>query len=317
VTAFISAQNLTIEYLQGRTGVAAVREVSLTIDKGETLALVGESGCGKTTLALSFIGLLPRNQSRIRGALRIEGTDLTGASEDIWRPYRGRRVGMVFQDPFSALNPVLTIRRQIEETVALDDPKNASKRAEELVRLVQLPDAERILRSYPHQISGGQRQRVVIAIALARRPDLLIADEPTTALDVTIQDEIMKLLQGLQKDLGMAVLFVTHNLPLIRQIAARTAVMYAGRIVEIGATADVLGDPQHPYTQNLLRSLPRLTPTGPLPVLEGQPPDIHRVPPGCAFHPRCPRRFEPCDKQDPAARRAGHADVRCHLYPET
>ncbi len=321
MTPLVSIDHLSISYLQGPSLIPAVRDVSLTISKGETLALVGESGSGKSTLALALIGLLPKDQSRVTGSLQFEGREYAGATDEDWRALRGHRIGMVFQDPFSALNPVLTIGAQIEETVRLDarwNAENAARaRARELVQHVQLGDADRILRSYPHQLSGGQRQRVVIAIAIARSPDLLIADEPTTALDVTIQDEIMKLLKRLQEELGMAMLFVTHNLPLIRQIAARTAVMYAGQIAEVGTTAAVLGAPQHPYTQGLLRSLPRLKPSGILPVLEGQPPEPAHLPAGCPFHPRCASRFEPCDKKEAAPRPAAQSTVRCHLYPET
>ena len=317
-TGLVSIRGLTVEYVQGKSSFAAVREVDLTIGAGETLALVGESGCGKTTLALSLIGLLPKKQSRIAaGTMSFDGRDLRTASDDDWRALRGRRIAMVFQDPFAALNPVLTIERQLGETIALDTPGAAVERArsEELLKMVQLDDASRILSSYPHQMSGGQRQRVMIAMALARRPDLLIADEPTTALDVTIQDEIVKLLRRLQEQLQMAMLFVTHNVALVQQVAARIAVMYAGRIVELGPSAAVLSDPQHPYTQGLLKSLPTLTSRGPLPMLEGQPPEPAHVPSGCAFHPRCPRRFEPCDKEDPAERRSNASKTRCHLYP--
>ena len=317
MSELVSARGLTIEYFHGRRAVAAVRQGDLSIDAGETLALVGESGCGKTTLALALIGLLPRNQSRIAaGELKFDGRDMLSATEEDWRSIRGRRVAMVFQDPFAALNPVLTVRYQIMETLALDEPRPSPARAAELLRLVQLEDADRILASYPHQISGGQRQRVMIAMALARKPDLLIADEPTTALDVTIQDEIVKLLQNLQRQLRMAMLFVTHNFALVHQLAARTAVMYAGRVVEHGPTDSVLSQPQHPYTQGLLRSLPRLAMTGPLPVLEGQPPEPGNIPSGCAFHPRCPRRFDPCAGIDPVERKAAASRTRCHLYPE-
>jgi len=316
----VSVQGLTVEYISGKSAFAAVREANLTIRAGETVALVGESGCGKTTLALSLIGLLPSKQSRITaGSLSFDGQDMRAASNDDWRILRGRRIAMVFQDPFAALNPVLTIGHQLGETIELDSPKDGEPpkaRAAELLKMVQLDESERILRSYPHQMSGGQRQRVMIAMALARRPDLLIADEPTTALDVTIQDEIVKLLRRLQEELRMAMLFVTHNVGLVQQIAARTAVMYAGRIVEHGSSASVLSDPQHPYTQGLLKSLPTLTSRGTLPILEGQPPEPAHVPPGCAFHPRCPRRFEPCDKVDPAERPSGSSLTRCHLYPE-
>ena len=305
-----------MDYVQRGQRIPAVRGVSFSLARGRTLALVGESGCGKSTLALAVIGLLPPNESRIaNGEIRLDGRNLLALDETAWRGVRGRRIAMIFQDPFSSLNPVMTVDEQIQEAIALEEGRGNAARARDLLAQVQLPDPDRIRRSYPHQISGGQRQRVIIAMALARKPELLIADEPTTALDVTVQDEIVKLLKNLQRDTGMALLFVTHNIGLVKGVSDEAAVMYAGQIVEHGPTPKVLSEPRHPYTQGLLRSLPTLAKTpGPLPVLEGQPPDPRAIPSGCPFHPRCERAFAPCPSEDPADRAADTRRVRCHLY---
>ncbi len=234
------------------------------------MALVGESGCGKSTIALAITGLLPRNESRVAGGeVLLDGQNVLTNSDAMWRSYRGKRIAMIFQDPFSSLNPVLTIGYQIEESLALDGNANKNK-AFELLSHVQISDPERVYNSYPHQISGGQRQRVMIAIALSRGPELLIADEPTTALDVTVQDEIIKLLKRLQIETKMSLLFVTHNLGLVKYIADSVSVMRNGKIVETGAADHVLSKPAHPYTKGLLRCMPTLKKSdGPLPTLEG------------------------------------------------
>lgn len=310
-------RNLRVAYRHDGKSVPAVRGVDFDIEAGRTFAMVGESGCGKSTVALSMMGLLPAEECEsVTGNIFLNQQNILTLSSEQWRALRGKRLAMVFQDPFSALNPVLTVNEQIQETIALDAGRPDPSRAEELMGLVRLDDPGRILRSYPHQLSGGQRQRVLIAIAIARRPELLIADEPTTALDVTIQDEIMRLLSSLQQELHMALFFVTHNMGLVKNVADRVAVMYAGQIVETGKTADVLERPAHPYTQGLLRCIPSLTRrSGPLPVLEGQPPAPSDLPAGCPFHPRCPHRFAPCDADDPEQRPHERTNVRCHLYP--
>lgn len=261
--ALLSIHGLTVSYVQHHELRTAVNKVSLELQKGECLALVGESGCGKSTLALAVIGLLPKNESRIpQGTIHFDGKNILANNEEDWQKIRGRRIAMVFQDPFSSLNPVLTIGYQLEEVAS----KNAVL---ELLSQVQIKDPERIVRSYPHQVSGGQRQRVMIAMALAQKPDLLIADEPTTALDVTVQDEIIKLLKRLQLETNMGMIFVTHNLGLVKNVADRVAVMKKGEIVETGPTAQILSKPNQPYTNGLLRCMPTLTKTkGPLPTLE-------------------------------------------------
>ncbi len=312
----LSIQNLTVQYIHDKQPVSAIRNVSLTLQPGESIGLVGESGCGKSTLALSLMGLLPERESRIpSGHIKFKGVDLLNLSKEEMRRIRGKNIGMIFQDPFSSLNPVMTVEEQIWEIFDLEGSSRDPNIILKLLEEVQLQDAPRILSSYPHQLSGGQRQRVLIAMALARRPDILIADEPTTALDVLVQDEIVRLLVKLQKDRGMAMIFVTHNMGLIKNIAHQTAVMYAGQIVEQGKTDQILKNPQHPYTQGLLLSLPKLRPSsGPLPMLEGQPPEPANLPTGCAFHPRCAKVLPRCPSDDPEERLASSRPVRCHLY---
>ncbi len=247
----VEIRNLTVEYRRDKTYLAAVRNVNLDIPRGQTVGLVGESGCGKSTLALALMGLLPEQESRIpNGEIHFDGKNLLSLSKKEWPLLRGRRISMIFQDPFSALNPVLTIGYQLRET---EHP-----RLEELLGQVQLGDTARILASYPHQLSGGQRQRIMIAMALARQPDLLIADEPTTALDVTVQAEIMTLLKDLKKQLNMSMLFITHNLGLVKNISDELAVMYKGEVVEFGSTGTVLSAPKNSYTKELIQAFPRL-----------------------------------------------------------
>lgn len=312
----LAITNLTVDYTHDNKPISAVRDVNLELESGQTLGLVGESGCGKSTLALAIMGLLPKEESRISaGTIQFHGRNLIEMTPEERRILRGPNMAMVFQDPFSALNPVLTIQYQLFEV--LDNPTMSEKRKQalELLSHVQLSDPERILSSYPHQLSGGQRQRVLIAMALAQKPELLIADEPTTALDVTIQDDIMKLLMNLQKELKMAMIFVTHNMGLVKGISNQLAVMYAGQIAEYGKTSDVLANPKHPYTQGLLKCIPKLQGTEtPIPVLPGQPPEPHKYPTGCAFHPRCEKMLSPCAQKDPQPQKVDLQLTRCHLY---
>jgi oligopeptide transport system ATP-binding protein len=290
--------------------------VSFTLDAGETLGVVGESGSGKSTLALALLRLLPDRECRVTaGRILFEGRDLFSLSNVDLRAVRGGRAGMVFQDPFSALNPVFTIGEQIEEVLAAHGRPAGRAAALELLEHVRLPDPARIGAAYPHQVSGGQRQRACLALAIACRPALLIADEPTTALDVTLQKDILDLLDSLQKELGMAIFFITHNMGLVAERTRRLAIMYAGEFVEVGDTGRVLREPLHPYTRGLLQSLPRLRHSAArLPMLAGQPPDLRAVPPGCPFHPRCPQVFAPCATIKPPLRPKDGRDVSCHLH---
>lgn len=269
----LSVSKLTVNYLRDKQSTTAVKEVGFEVKRGEGLALVGESGCGKSTIALSLIGLLPRNESQVsQGEIIFDGHNILKNSEIQWQKLRGKRIAMIFQDPFSSLNPVIRVGEQIEEALSLDSSTALQANTLALLSKVQIADPERIYQSYPHQLSGGQRQRIMIAIALSRQPDLLIADEPTTALDVTVQDEIMKLLKSLQKEMGMAMIFVTHNLGLVKNIADNVAVMRHGEIVENGPAATLLSQPRHPYSKGLLRCMPTLKRTkGPLPTLEETP----------------------------------------------
>ena len=297
-----------------RTGVGLVRAVdgiSYSVEPGETVAIVGESGSGKSVGALSLLKLIPNPPGRITGGQAIfNGRDLMTLSEEEMRHVRGGDIGMVFQEPMTSLNPVLTIGRQITETIEQHrraDPQAAHRRAAELLGLVGIGDAERRLQQYPHQLSGGMRQRIMIAIALACEPKLIIADEPTTALDVTIQAQILELMQQLTRRLGVALIIITHNLGVVARYANRVNVMYAGRIVESGTAAQLYHDPRHPYTMALLRSVPRLDRArqARLDPIEGSPPDLTRLGRGCSFAPRCRFSLPMCGEAPPPLAPAG------------
>jgi oligopeptide/dipeptide ABC transporter ATP-binding protein len=330
-TPLLSVRDLQVEFAgRGRT-VRAVRGLSYDIGPGETVGLVGESGSGKSVSALSLLGLLPKKVGRVSGGTAtFGGKDLLTMSEDDLRKIRGAQIAMIFQDPLSSLNPVLSIGRQITE--AIETHKGASnaaakKRAIELLELVGIPSAAARVNDYPHQFSGGMRQRAMIAMALSCEPSLLIADEPTTALDVTIQAQILELLRRLRTELGMAVLIITHDLGVVAGFADRLAVMYAGRLVELGPTETLLADPSHPYTVGLLRSLPRLDRPrqAALTPIEGSPPDLASALEGCPFAPRCGWRVPSCWTDAPQLELAGgerFADsavaghvVACHNQP--
>ena len=304
-------ENLHTEFRTGEGLVRAVDGISYTVESGETVAIVGESGSGKSVGAMSILRLIPDPPGRItEGRVLFAGRDLMRLSEDEMRAVRGGDIGMVFQEPMTSLNPVLTIGRQITETVEQHrgaDPARAVARAVELMRLVGIADPERRLKQYPHQLSGGMRQRVMIAIALACEPSLIIADEPTTALDVTIQAQILELMAGLTRRLGVALILITHNLGIVARYAQRVNVMYAGRIVESGRAAAIYHDPRHPYTMALLNSVPRLDRPrrARLDPVEGQPPDLTRLDQGCAFRPRCKFAVPVCARSRPALEPAG------------
>jgi peptide/nickel transport system ATP-binding protein len=298
-------------YFFTRSGaVKAVDDVSFSLQRGETLAIVGESGCGKSVTALSLMRLVPDPPGRIvGGAIRLDDTDILALDDDALRALRGRDISMIFQEPMTSLNPVMTIGRQLGEVLQLHETLTRSQlraKVVELLSLVRIPDAARRARQYPHQLSGGMRQRVMIAIALACNPKVLIADEPTTALDVTVQAQILELIVDLQKKLGTAVILITHDLGLVAQTAQRVIVMYAGRKVEEAGIAALFADPQHQYTRGLLASLPRLgllrgqAAAGRLQEIPGIVPALHHLPPGCAFAPRCPRADERCRTEMPA-----------------
>ena len=300
-------------------GVAkAVDGVSYAVKKGETLGVVGESGCGKSVTALSVMRLIPDPPGRIVGGqVLFEGKDLASLSDDEMRRIRGNRIGMIFQEPMTSLNPVFTVGDQIMEAVILHRDAShdeARDRAIEMLRLVGIPSPESRVDDYPHQMSGGMRQRVMIAMALSCDPILLIADEPTTALDVTIQAQILELMKGLQDRLGMSILLITHDLGVVAQNAQHVAVMYAGKVAEYSDTREIFGNPRHPYTVGLFRSIPKLgVRVAKLDTIPGTVPSALEFPEGCRFHNRCPFATEKCKTEEPALRSIapGHT-VACH-----
>jgi oligopeptide/dipeptide ABC transporter ATP-binding protein len=300
VAKLLEVKNLETQFATSAGVVRAVDGVSWDVEEGETVALVGESGCGKSVSALSVMRLVSEPAGRIVGGeIVFKGRDLLKLSEEEMRDVRGRDIAMVFQEPMTSLNPVLTIGRQLTEGLEIHlgmTHEKATGRAVELLSMVGIPDPARRLTQYPHQFSGGMRQRMMIAMALACEPKLILADEPTTALDVTIQAQILELMQDLSRRLGVAMLIITHNLGVVARYADRVNVMYAGRIIERGTAAEIYADPRHPYTLGLLRSVPRLDEPirAKLDPIEGQPPDLTRLPPGCAFAPRCAFRVERC-----------------------
>jgi oligopeptide/dipeptide ABC transporter ATP-binding protein len=291
--------------------VRAVDNVSWDVAEGETVALVGESGCGKSVSALSIMQLVAPPAGRIVGGrIMFKGRDLLTLDEEAMRRVRGREIAMIFQEPMTSLNPVLTIGRQLTEGLEIHlglAAAAARRRAIELLAMVGIPDPARRLAQYPHQFSGGMRQRMMIAMALACEPALILADEPTTALDVTIQAQILELMRDLSRRLGVAMLIITHNLGVVARYADRVNVMYAGKIIERGTARELYGNPRHPYTLGLLRSVPRLDEPrrARLDPIEGQPPDLTRLPPGCAFVPRCAFRVERCVREVPPLRPIG------------
>jgi oligopeptide/dipeptide ABC transporter ATP-binding protein len=321
----LEVEDLKVSFRTEDGVVQAVDGVTFGIDSGEVLAIVGESGSGKSVTAMTLMGLTRGPNTSFGGRALFEGKDLVGASEDELRKVRGAQIAMVFQDPMSSLDPVYRVGDQIVEQIRVHDKKVSKAqgldRAAELMEKVGIPRAGDRLRSYPHEFSGGMRQRVMIAMALANSPKLLLADEPTTALDVTIQAQILDELRSLREDTGAAVILVTHDLGVVADIADRIVVMYAGRVVEHGTLDEIFYDPQHPYTWGLLGSIARIDRdrSQRLPAIPGMPPSLLRPPKGCHFRPRCPHAFERCiDVPDLTARlpdAPGHLD-RCWLEPE-
>ena len=307
----LDVRSLSTHFTTGAGVVRAVDDVSWDVEAGETVALVGESGCGKSVSALSIMRLVAEPAGRVvAGQIVFKGRDLLTLSEEEMRHVRGREIGMIFQEPMTSLNPVLSIGRQLTEGLEIHlgmAPPAARARAVELLGLVGIPDGERRLRQYPHQFSGGMRQRMMIAMALACEPALVLADEPTTALDVTIQAQILELMKGLSRRLGVAMLMITHNLGVVARYADRVNVMYAGKIVERGTARELYANPRHPYTLGLLRSVPRLDEPRRerLAPIDGQPPDLTRLPAGCAFAPRCAFQVERCLREAPPLRAIG------------
>jgi oligopeptide/dipeptide ABC transporter ATP-binding protein len=304
----------------GARVVKAVDGVSFSLGDGETLGLVGESGSGKTTTCLSIVGLLPRGARIVGGRVVFEGEDLTRMSQGELRRVRGRRIAVILQDPMASLNPLFTIFRQVAEPAFFHQQmrgRTLRARVQQLLKAVRIPSHEWRMRDYPHQMSGGMRQRIVGAIALAGGPKLVIADEPTTNLDVTIQAQYLDLLKDIQRETGVALIFVTHNLGIVAKMCDRVAVMYAGKIVEQAPVRELFDAPRHPYTRALLGSVPKLGSKEPLYSIAGQPPNLAILPPGCSFHPRCPEAMPRCMTEEPPDFRLGNGSVaRCWLLDD-
>ena len=315
----LEVQGLRTSFYTDDGEVKAVRGVSFDLNEGETLGIVGESGCGKSVTALSILGLVQRPGKIVGGKILFKDKDLVQADSEELRQIRGRDIAMIFQDPLSSLNPVLRVGFQIDEAmkahnkVARDD---IADRSVDLLKEVRVPDAPRRIKDYPHQFSGGMRQRAMIAMGLSNRPEILIADEPTTALDVTVQAQILELLRDLNEQMGTAIILITHNLGVVAGLCKRVIVMYAGEIVEEGSVEQIFESPQHPYTWSLLRSLPRVDSDRKerLRSIEGLPPDLIAPPPGCAFNPRCPYRIEQCFTDNPKLTIIGNDSQRAACW---
>ena len=313
----LEIEDLSVRFATPDGEIPAVNDFSLTIRAGECIGVVGESGAGKSQSFLAVMGLLASN-ARVAGRARFEGRELLGRPAEELNQVRGSRLSMIFQDPMTSLTPHMRVGEQISESLlrhTSTTPAQARARALALLNRVHVTDAERRLDQYPHELSGGMRQRVMIAVALACDPVMLIADEPTTALDVTIQAQILQLLAELKREQGMAMVLVTHDLGVVAGIADRVAVMYGGRLVELGTVRQVLKTPHHPYTQALLRSMPRVDEPAdaPLVTIQGQPPNPRRLPPGCAFHPRCEQAQERCRSERPPLVERDGARFACHF----
>ncbi len=318
MTGLLSVQNLTVVFPTEDGLASAVNDLSFSIAPQEVLGLVGESGCGKSMTSLAILGLVPKPGYISSGEIAFEGKNLVTLSDKALQKIRGAQIALIPQDPLTSLNPVYTIGNQLCEVIMLHqgvNQRDAQKRAIELLDLVRLPNASARIQDYPHQFSGGMRQRVMIAMALSCNPKLLIADEPTTALDVTVQAQILSLMKDVQKEFKTAIILITHDLGVVAEMAHRVAVMYAGRIVEEAPVHTLFKNPLHPYTQGLINSLPkpnreRLEP------IQGQPPSLTEIPEGCSFEPRCPKRMDICTTVFPAVTAfEQNQSVCCYLYP--
>jgi oligopeptide/dipeptide ABC transporter ATP-binding protein len=316
----LELRRLSTHYVSARgTRVTrAVDDVSLVLDQGQTLGIVGESGSGKTTLALTLLRLLPPAARIVSGEIFFEGADLLKKSDAEMRRIRGKRIAMILQDPMASLNPLFTVGDQVAEPIRVHEGasrRSAWSRATELLKAVRIAAPETRVREYPHQLSGGMRQRIVGAIAISCEPRVLIADEPTTSLDLTIQAQYLKLLRDLQRSHNLALIFITHNLGIVAKMCDQVAVMYAGRLVESGPVKQIYNAPAHPYTRALLESIPRVGDNRKrLTAIDGQPPDPSAPPPGCAFHPRCPNAMDRCRSEAPLEFRVANGQTsRCWL----
>jgi len=321
-TPLLEVKDLRVEFPTRRGTLVAVDGVSFSIAPGEVLGVVGESGAGKSLTGMAIIGLLEPPGRIAAGEIRLEGERIDNLPGERMRKIRGRRIGAIFQDPLTSLNPLYTVGDQLVETILahLDVSRNdARSRALKLLAEVGIPAPEARLEHYPHQFSGGMRQRVVIALALCAEPRLIVADEPTTALDVSIQAQIISLLKRLARDHGTAVMLITHDMGVIAETADRVAVMYAGRLAELGPVREVIHQPRHPYTAGLMGSIPKLGAVkrhARLVQIDGAMPRLNAIPPGCAYNPRCPKRFARCTAERPEPLPVGNALVSCWLYAD-
>ena len=316
--ALLEIRNLRVEIPTRHGTLVAVDDLSFDIAPGEVLGVVGESGAGKSLTGMAIIGLLEPPGRIAAGEIRLEGERIDNLPSEAMRRIRGKRIGAIFQDPLTSLNPLFTIGQQLVETIQVHlglDKSEARHRAVELLAEVGIPAPELRIENYPHHFSGGMRQRVVIALALCARPRLIVADEPTTALDVSIQAQIIELLKKLARENGAAVMLITHDMGVIAETADRVAVMYAGRLAEIGPVKEVIHAPRHPYTAGLMSSIPKLGDARQsLAQIDGAMPRLNAIPPGCAFNPRCPKRFGRCMIERPSPMRAGTNQAACWLY---
>jgi oligopeptide/dipeptide ABC transporter ATP-binding protein len=318
----LTVKNLQTHFISSDRTVRALDGVDFEIKEGEVFGLVGESGCGKSVSALSILRLIPFPPGRIMGGeIRFRDRDLLALNETEMRSVRGKEISMIFQEPMTSLNPVFRIGDQMAEVIMLHQQLNRGRALKEAVAMlerVHIPDAARVLKQFPHQLSGGMRQRVMIAMELSCRPYLLIADEPTTALDVTIQAQILKLIKEMKKEFNTSILLITHDLGIIAEMCDRVAVMYAGSIVEQAGVIDIFENPKHPYTQGLWGAIPHIDEEKEeLSVIPGNVPDLSRPPTGCKFHPRCSARFTPCDQASPDLfQLSPNHQVACYLYQE-
>jgi oligopeptide/dipeptide ABC transporter ATP-binding protein len=319
MASLLQVSDLQTHYVSfgGERVIKAVDRVSFTLEEGQTLGIVGESGCGKTTTCLSIVGLLPAAARIVGGSIEFAGQDLARLSQREMRRIRGAQIAMILQDPMASLNPLFTIGNQVAEPIQVHEGerrKTAWERARALLKAVRIPSPEARVRQYPHEMSGGMRQRIVGAIGISCEPRLLIADEPTTSLDLTIQAQYLHLLRELQREHGLALIFITHNLGIVAKMCDQLAVMYAGRVVESGPVSRIFNAPAHPYTRALLNSIPRMgDPDQRLTAIDGQPPNLAALPPGCAFTPRCPQADARCRDAPPSFAPEQGRIVRCWL----
>ena len=319
----LDVDDLSVTLFTEDGALPAIRNLSFVMRKGETLAVVGESGCGKSMTALSIMGLLPQPPAKIvGGSINLEGTDLAKLSRDEMREFRGSKIGMIFQEPMTSLNPVMKAGHQIREGILVHNPKmskaDADARALEMIKLVGIPAPEKVFKSYPHELSGGMRQRVMIAMALACEPDLLICDEPTTALDVTIQAQILQLIDNMREKLGTAVMLITHDMGVVSEMADWVAVMYAGHLVEYTTAGELFTNPKHPYSIGLINSIPSMDDAvEKLYAIPGNVPMLDELPTGCPFHPRCPYAKDVCRTKCPHVKPCDgdeHHTVACWMF---